>query len=59
MDVYIIMSKMIRRLPLALQLLLAFCTALAAAASSQEPLVDKPRYKLGEAIPVSCLNRTS
>lgn len=50
---------MARKLPLAAHLLLTFCAALAAAVSSQEPLLDKPAYKLGEAIPVSCLNRTS
>lgn len=43
---------------LVLRLLLAFYAALAAAVT-QEPLLDnKPAYKAGDAIPISCLNRT-
>jgi len=42
----------------ALRLILAFYTALAAAVVAQEPLLEKPAYKLGDAIPVTCLNRT-
>ncbi|GAB7351948.1 hypothetical protein MBLNU459_g2481t4 [Dothideomycetes sp. NU459] len=44
---------MARRLPLCLHLLVAFYSALAIAVSSQEPLLDKPTYQLGEAIPVT------
>lgn len=44
---------------MALRLLLAFYAALAAAlAQDQEPFLDKAVYKAGDAIPVSCLNRT-
>lgn len=47
------------RLTLAVPIL-AFCATLAAAVSGQEPLKPQglPAYKLGQAIPVSCLNRT-
>lgn len=51
---------MLERLSLAIRLALAFYTSLAtaaAAAATQEPLV-LPGYKIGESIPVSCLNRT-
>ncbi|KAK5012370.1 hypothetical protein LTR16_005573, partial [Cryomyces antarcticus] len=43
-----------------LHILLAFYTALAAAVSSQQPLASakKASYSLGQAIPLSCLNRT-
>jgi len=43
---------------LILRLLFAFYVSLAAAVS-QEPLIEKSAYKAGEAIPVSCLNRTA
>ncbi|KAF2725889.1 hypothetical protein K431DRAFT_280621 [Polychaeton citri CBS 116435] len=56
---------MLDRLSLALRLLVAFYTALAVAAKSeQEPLTGggavagSRGYRVGEAIPVSCLNRT-
>ena len=47
---------MLDRLSLVIHLIVAFYTALAAAAA-QEPLV-LPGYKVGETIPVSCLNRS-
>lgn len=40
------------------RVLLAFYTALAAAKAAQEPLVAQQGYRVGEKIPVSCLNRT-
>ncbi|KAJ9635925.1 hypothetical protein H2199_008279 [Coniosporium tulheliwenetii] len=45
---------------LAFTALYAFYVSLAAAVSGQEPLKtpEKTAYKLGQAIPVSCLNRT-
>lgn len=47
-------------LSLTIRLLVAFYTALAAAVSTQEPLLEKSSsYKLGDAIPVTCLNRTA
>ncbi|KAK1072397.1 hypothetical protein LTR74_002710 [Friedmanniomyces endolithicus] len=47
-------------LSLVLRLLIAFYTTLAAAAeTSQTPLAPTPGYKVGQAIPVSCLNRTT
>ena len=46
---------MLERLSLVIRLAVAFYTALACAA--QEPLVV-PGYKVGQTIPVSCLNRT-
>ncbi|KAG9524000.1 hypothetical protein E4T50_14913 [Aureobasidium sp. EXF-12298] len=53
------MAKMTGRISLLVQLCLVFFTALARAAT-QEPLVDeKPIYRAGDAIPVTCLNRTS
>ncbi|KAK4893603.1 hypothetical protein LTR10_002846 [Elasticomyces elasticus] len=45
-------------LSLVLRLLIAFYTALAAAESAQTPLVQTA-YKVGEPIPVSCLNRST
>lgn len=45
-----------------MRLLLAFYTTLAVtnAAAAQEPLIDKREgYKVGDKIPVSCLNRTT
>lgn len=48
---------MISRLSLVLRLAIAFYTALASAAA-QEPLLPQTGYKVGEPIPVSCLNRT-
>jgi hypothetical protein len=39
------------------RVLLAFYTSLAAAKAAQEPLVQQG-YRVGEKIPVSCLNRT-
>ena len=52
-----------RSFSVCLRLLLAFYTTLAltnaAAAGGQEPLIDKREgYKVGDKIPVSCLNRT-
>ena len=47
---------MYENISLVLRLFLAFYTALASA-QGQEPLVQ-PGYKVGERIPVSCLNRT-
>ncbi|GAM84823.1 hypothetical protein ANO11243_028240 [Dothideomycetidae sp. 11243] len=45
---------------LVFRLALAFYVTLAGAVSSQQPLTaEQPRYKLGDAIPVTCLNRTS
>jgi len=41
-----------------LRLLITFYAALAVAVSTQEPLLEKSSYKLGDAIPVTCLNRT-
>ncbi|KAG9809709.1 hypothetical protein KCU77_g20577, partial [Aureobasidium melanogenum] len=53
------MANMTGRISLLVQLCLVFFTALARAAT-QEPLVDeKPIYRAGDAIPVTCLNRTS
>lgn len=46
------------RLSLVLRLVVAFYTALAIAAQQQEPLTQQQGYKVGERIPVSCLNRT-
>ncbi|KAF2163923.1 hypothetical protein M409DRAFT_25700 [Zasmidium cellare ATCC 36951] len=46
------------RLSLVLRLVVAFYTCLAAAAQTQEPLIAQPGYKVGQPIPVSCLNRT-
>lgn len=44
---------------LVLRLAFVLYVALASAAASQQPLTaEQPRYKLGDAIPVSCLNRT-
>lgn len=48
---------MIPRLSLVLRLAVTFYTALASAAA-QEPLLQQPGYRVGESIPVSCLNRT-
>jgi len=45
-------------LSITLRLLVIFYTALAVAVSTQEPLLEKSSYKLGDAIPVTCLNRT-
>lgn len=47
---------MLDRLLLVIHLVLAFYTSLAKCAA-QEPLI-LPGYKVGETIPVSCLNRT-
>ena len=45
--------------PLVLRLILAFYTALSAAVSQELLVAEKlPAYSLGDAIPVSCLNRT-
>ncbi|KAF2151005.1 hypothetical protein K461DRAFT_227764 [Myriangium duriaei CBS 260.36] len=45
---------------LIIRLALVFYINLAGAVSSQQPLgLDQQRYKLGDAIPVSCLNRTA
>lgn len=41
-----------------MRVLLAFYTSLAAAKAAQEPLVQQQGYRVGEKIPVSCLNRT-
>ncbi|EGP87317.1 uncharacterized protein MYCGRDRAFT_72545 [Zymoseptoria tritici IPO323] len=49
---------MIARLSLALRLAATFYTALASAASQQPLGVELPGYKVGQPIPVSCLNRT-
>lgn len=46
---------MVERLSLVIRLVVAFYTTLAYAA--QEPLL-LPGYRVGETIPVSCLNRT-
>ena len=56
----VIMARSISSLslPVLLRLVLAFYVALAVAVSSQEPLVGKSQYKVGDAIPVTCLNRT-
>lgn len=51
------LPKMLDRLALLLRLLIAFYTALASARAAQEPLVQEG-YKVGQPIPVSCLNRT-
>ena len=47
-------------LRLVLSLLLSFYVNLAHAVSSQEPLkpLEARGYAIGEAVPVSCLNRT-
>lgn len=43
-----------------IRLLVVFYIALAAAVSTQEPLLEKSTsYKLGDPIPVTCLNRTA
>lgn len=48
------MANMTGRISLLVQLCLVFFTALARAAT-QEPLVDeKPIYRAGDAIPVTC-----
>ena len=50
----ILTPNMSRRIPLLLQLCLVFFTVLARAAT-QEPLVDeRPIYRAGDAIPVTC-----
>lgn len=41
-----------------LRLLVIFYSALAAAVSQEPLVVAKATYKAGDAIPVSCLNRT-
>ncbi|KAM3419597.1 hypothetical protein BST61_g2936 [Cercospora zeina] len=47
------------RISLLLRLALAFYTSLAAASShSQQPLTSERIYKVGDKIPVTCLNRT-
>jgi hypothetical protein len=57
-SLYIAMPVMIARLSLVLRLAVTFYTALASAAA-QEPLgIAQPGYKVGQPIPVSCLNRT-
>lgn len=48
---------MVGRLSFLVRVLLAFYTSLAAAKAAQEPLVQQG-YRVGEKIPVSCLNRT-
>lgn len=55
--IYLRPQKMLDRLTLLLRLLIAFYTALASAKAAQEPLVQDG-YKVGQPIPVSCLNRT-
>lgn len=55
------MALLSSRLSLILRLTVAFYTALAAAAAGdQKPLITEPTrgYKVGERIPVTCLNRT-
>lgn len=58
---------MLGRLSLLLHLLIAFYTSLAAAKAAQEPAAATaaaataaaaPGYRVGQPIPVSCLNRT-
>lgn len=48
---------MVGRFSFFVRVLLAFYTSLAAAKAAQEPLVQQG-YRVGEKIPVSCLNRT-
>ena len=45
---------MLEKLSLLIRLVAAFYTALASAKAAQ----DQPGYKIGQPIPVSCLNRT-
>jgi len=47
---------MLDRLSLCVRLALAFYTTLASAKAAQEPLVQNA-YKIGQPIPVSCLER--
>lgn len=49
---------MVGRFCFLVRVLLAFYTSLAAAKAAQEPLVQQQGYRVGEKIPVSCLNRT-
>ncbi|KAK5107782.1 hypothetical protein LTR62_000706 [Meristemomyces frigidus] len=47
------------QLPLALRLLVTFYTALAASQTPPQTPLVQTEYKVGQAIPVSCLNRTT
>jgi len=53
----IFVCMMVGRFSFFVRVLLAFYTSLAAAKAAQEPLVQQG-YRVGEKIPVSCLNRT-
>ena len=57
LDAFFSVFMMVGRFSFFVRVLLAFYTSLAAAKAAQEPLVQQG-YRVGEKIPVSCLNRT-